>query len=361
MASASSGPAATNGAGSDGGTSGGGDETKPPGCGTAADGTQCGCVDVPLFVDPPNMYFVLDHSGSMGEDGKWDQVRVTIANLVRQIGLRANFGATVFPSTSGGGDGCGPGNEVMALRAGDPPSSSKDGPTTSALLAATNSMPSGGTPTAATLRDVVGRLKGFSGKTFVILATDGGPNCNENTTCTALMCTNNIDNTPGCPTGGPTNCCEGANGASSCLDSQATSTAVKAISQAGYPVYVVGIPGSAPYASLLDDLAVAGGTALPSSPKYYRVDTVSNAALLGTLRKVAAKIVATCTFQLKQAPQNPDLVNVYLDEVILPRDPVNGWTITGSTVTLVGSACAEVTNGDVLGVRIIEGCPSVVH
>ena len=350
----------SNGAG--GGASDGGfdsEETKPPGCGTAADGTSCGCVDVPLFVDPPNMYFVLDRSGSMADDGKWQQVRVTVGNLTRQVGQRANFGATVFPGATGA-DQCSAGTEVMALRAGDPPSSDKNGPTTTALFAATNTPPGGGTPTAATLRDVLARVKSFSGKTFVILATDGGPNCNAQTTCTAASCIPNIEGSAECPTGGPFNCCEGAN-TDQCLDGAPTTTAVKALANSGYPVYVVGIPGSAPYAALLDDLAVAGGTALASSPKYYRVDTASSASLLGTLRKVAAKIVATCTFTFKETPPNPDLVNVYLDEVVLPRDPINGWTISGSTVTLVGNACAKVTNGDVLDVRIIAGCPSVLN
>jgi hypothetical protein len=124
-------------------------------------------------------------------------------------------------------------------------------------------------------------------------------------------------------------------------------------------VFVIGIPGSAPYASLLDDLAVAGGTAQPTSPKYYRADSASQTQLLTTIRKVAAKILATCEFKLKQAPDAPDNVNVYLDEKVLPKDPVNGWKIEGDTVTLLGTTCDQVKNGDVLDVRIIVGCPTV--
>lgn len=335
------------------------DGDKPPGCGVASDGTTCGCTDVPLFVDPPNMYFVLDHSASMADAGKWDQVRTTITNLTRQIGQRARFGATIFPSLANV-DQCQPGAEVMSLRDGDPPSSSKDGPTTTALLSAMYPKPSGGTPTASTLRDVLGRVRSFQGKTFIILATDGGPNCNESANCTSAGCMANIENaSSACTPNGP-NCCTGAE-AANCLDAQPTTEAVRALQQAGFPVYVIGIPGSAPYASLLDDLAVAGGTAQSTSPKYYRVDTVSSASLLGALRQVAAKIVATCTFELKDSPPDPNYVNVYLDEVVLPREPTNGWTLDGKTVTLEGSACARVMNGDVLDVRIIAGCPSILH
>jgi hypothetical protein len=134
---------------------------------------------------------------------------------------------------------------------------------------------------------------------------------------------------------------------------------VTALATAGFPVYVIGIPGSGPYASLLDDLATAGGTALPASPKYYRADTAAQAELLATIRKVAAKIVATCAFKLTGPPEQPDNVNVYLDEKILPKDPVNGWTLDGDTVTLIGAACDKVKNGDVLDVRVIVGCPTV--
>jgi hypothetical protein len=52
-------------------------------------------------------------------------------------------------------------------------------------------------------------------------------------------------------------------------------------------------------------------------------------------------------------------VNVYLDEAVLPHDPVNGWKIDGGTVTLLGTACDRVLSGDVLDVRIITGCPTV--
>ena len=50
---------------------------------------------------------------------------------------------------------------------------------------------------------------------------------------------------------------------------------------------------------------------------------------------------------------------MYLDEVVLPQDPVDGWKIEGKTVTLLGAACDKVLAGDVLDVRIIAGCPTV--
>lgn len=328
---------------------------QPPGCGRQSDGTFCGCIDVPLFADPPNVYFVLDRSLSMKENGKWDQVRLTVGRILRDLGPRASFGATVFPGLSA--DSCGPSLEVMSVRSGDPPSST-DGPTTTFLLAATDTPPKGGTPTATAMHDVLGRLQRLPGKSFVILATDGGPNCNANITCDYATCIPNIEGAAGCSPSGPASCCSGPE---QCLDDVATRSAVTALQSAGFPVYVVGIPGSAFYASLLDDLATAGGTAQAGSPKYFRVDVADDAVLLSVLRRVLAKIVATCTFPLEGAPPDPALVNVYLDGVVEPKDPVNGWTLDGGVVTLVGAACTRVESGDVLGVRVIAGCPSVVR
>ena len=195
----------------------------------------------------------------------------------------------------------------------------------------------------------------------MILATDGGPNCNAGPSCTAAMCQPNIEGVQGCSVNGPS-CCDPPMGyRESCLDSDATKSAVAALKAAGIPVYVVGLPGTSTpvYASLLDDLAVAGGTAQATSPKYYRVASANDNTLLTALKKIAAQITATCDFKLSETPAQANQVNVYLDEVVLPKDPVNGWKIDGPIVTLLGEACAKVLAGDVLDVRIITGCPTV--
>ncbi len=328
---------------------------SPPGCDRKDDGTACACVDVPLFADPPNIYFVLDRSGSMEDDGKWELVRNTVGHVLRDLGPRARFGATVFPGFSG--DSCGPSAEIMSVRPGDPPSSI-DGPTTTFLLKATDIAPKGNTPTAGALRDVLGRIQGLPGKTFVVLATDGGPNCGLDATCELTQCIENIENAAGCPPEGPRNCCTRPG---QCLDTAATKAAVVALAAQGSPTFVVGIPGSAVFGTLLDELALAGGTALAATPRYFRVDTAADQALLQTLRRVLAKIVATCTFPLNGAVPDPALLNVYLDDVVEPKDPINGWRFDATAVTLVGAACARVMNGDVLGVRVIAGCPTVVR
>ncbi len=333
--------------------------SKPPGCGTKPDGSLCECLDVPLFVDAPTIYFVLDRSGSMESQNKWDQVRVTVGKIMRSLGPRASFGAMMFPGPSQT-DVCAPGKEIMPVTPGDPPSSGVDGPATTQLLNATRVAPRGGTPTGSTLEAARARLAGTPGRAYVILATDGAPNCNPNAGCGYDRCQPNIEDVPGCPKQGPFNCCEPPDGyRENCTDATSTLGAIKGLQNAGIPVYVVGLPGAAPYASLLDEMALAGGTALSTSPRYFAVNAASEDVMLATLKKIAAQIAGTCTFDLKEEPANAGLVNVYMDDVVLPYEPVNGWTISGKTVTLVGDACDRVKNGEVLDVRIIAGCPRI--
>jgi hypothetical protein len=341
-------PPSTVGLGGDGGL-------LLPGCGKQSDGSSCDCIDAPLVLLPPNLYFVIDRSTSMLEDNKWEAMVEAMTRVTREVGSRANFGAMIYPGSDT--DACNDGKEIFATRAGDPPNTTDNGPTTNAFLSEISKWgPHGSTPTAAALRVALTNIAPLPGDTYVLLATDGGPNCNPNATCDVSACNNNIESAGGCTPTGPS-CCEQPKGdATGCLDSQPTIAAATALAQAGHRVYVMGIPGSQPYASLLDQVAAAGGTT-----SYYRVDASSQDALLAGLKTIAAKIVATCSFKLKDAPPDESLVNVYFDEKVVPKDPANGWTISGANVTLVGDACAKVTSGAVLDVRIIVGCPSVVH
>jgi hypothetical protein len=296
----------------------------------------------------------------MGEDGKWQTVRAVVAKVITALGARANFAAAVFPSPAQ--DACAPGVEVMTPRAGDTPAG-QAGYATAALLNATNVPASGGTPTAATLTALRGRLQnlGAAARTFVILATDGGPNCDPAASCDVEGCIPNLEgNAPGCSPGVLPNCCDAQHfGPEQCLDSAAAVAAVKALHTAGIDTYVVGVPGSGPYAGVLDAIATAGNTARAASPLYYRVDSSDETAFLSAISEIAAKIVASCTLPLSGTPPDSSQVNVFIDETPIAKDAVNGWTLDGSTVTLHGATCDAVTSGSALDIRIIAGCPTV--
>jgi hypothetical protein len=300
----------------------------------------------------PNLYFVLDRSGSMHSNNKWDTVRTTIANLMTSLGPNAAYGAATFPDPAN--NVCGPGVEILPLTKGD-----TTGAAAAALLTATMIQPKGGTPTAATLESLTPELTSFKGSTFAILATDGGANCNANLMCALDSCTANLDGVNAtCQPFLPPNCClpTGLGGPLDCLDTQATIDAVTKLKQAGVPVYVVGILGSAPYEQMLDQLAQAGGTARTAAPFYYRVDTADAQALADVLAQIAAKITASCTVTLATTPNDPATVVVSLGGRPIPQDPANGWQINGTTLTLSGASCQELLTGQALGLAVSDGC-----
>src|SRR5260370_25018174 len=201
---------------------------------------------------------------------KCDGVATAAVALVRSLGSRAKVGAAVFPGPLVSEDRpCVAGDEVYPATAGDPVRGGicgSDGPVTRAFSRAislpSGVAPTGSTPTSATLTALLPRLVALRGRTVVLLATDGGPNCNSKAACGADSCIPNIEGANGCKA--PVNCCDPAlYGPESCLDDGGTNAAVAQLFAQGIRTYVVGIPGSAPYADGLNQLATAGGTDPP--------------------------------------------------------------------------------------------------
>jgi hypothetical protein len=325
------------------------DEVPPP------DGGDLTCSETPIGATAPipNLYFVLDTSTSMNEQSKWSNVRSAIALMIQEVGPRARFGVTVFPTSNI--DHCGAGHEVMSLRLGD-----DSGATVAAFLAATDFTPSGGTPTAATLEALAPLLQTFSGVTYAILATDGGPNCNASLTCDVDQCTMNLESQSPCVPDGPTNCCDG--NVLGCLDGVKTVEAVSDLRAIGVRTFVIGIPGSAPYADVLDNAAAAGGTARSSAPYYYSVDTADQSQLQSAIESVSLQSL-NCAFTLAQAPANPAEVNVYVGGALLPQnagDGADGWQLEGMTLVFLGSSCQALEAQPNTQVAVYEGCPTVI-
>lgn len=312
--------------------------------------------------EPVRLYFVVDRSGSMKEviddKRKSDAVYTGLVNLARRVGHKCELGLMIFPF----GGACGAGAEVLPLQPGDPRSyfdAGKAGPVAqnlSTLLFA--APPNGGTPTAATLVAVRKRLEADAAHSFVVLATDGGPNCNFATSCGPEECIPNIEQS--CKI---SNCCDPAvdpqASPSSCLDDGPTLSAVSSLAALGVRVLVVGVPGSAPYASLLEAMAVAGGAPRPTAPRYYRVDDL--ATVEDVFTQLGEQIPASCTFTLDAPPADEALVNLYFDDVVVPKDPVDGWTYdSATTLTVHGKSCEALSAGLIERAEVFVGCPSVV-
>jgi hypothetical protein len=328
----------SSGTGGNGGTGGCVDDAAVPPLPDAQG--LCGNTFLPATSEPPNVYFVIDRSGSMQEivDGrvKYDAVATASVALVRRLGAQANVGAAVFPGRSANpDDGCVAGIEVLPTRPGDPlptGSCAIDGEVTRAFSRSislpSGMVPAGGTPTAATLARLLPTLAALPGRTVIILATDGGPNCNAAAVCDASKCIPNIEHAPSCTA--DVNCCGPAlAGPTSCLDDVATLAAVGALAQRGIKTYVVGIPGSAPYATLLDELARTGKTARPSGSGgalYYDVDHLTE--LDDILAAIGSTVILSCHLHLETPPKEMSLVNVYLDRQLVEYGGPDGWIWT---------------------------------
>jgi hypothetical protein len=340
------------------------------------DANLCGDQQIPAISDPPNLYFIVDRSGSMADilpgstSSKYENARIAISVMLRAVGHRVNYGAAVFPNFTDP-DGCTIGQQVFPTEAGDPPSyaaKGENGPVLTTLLTRLgDTAPSGGTPTAGTLTALEPTVLGLSGKkTYVVLMTDGAPNCNVDLTCSADQCIPNIEHdfigNTSCDS--TVNCCDpkqvGDTGIGYCVDSDATEAAVAAYEKAGVDTYVVGMPGSEAYAELLGRLATAGNTARVGATPYYAVTDTSE--LTAALTAIGAQVAITCDLPLAMAPADESLVNVYFDDQIVPFDATNGWQwASGNSIQIVGAACTTLSSGNVLNVQVLSGCPTVVR
>jgi hypothetical protein len=340
------------------------------------DAALCGEQQIPAVSDPPNLYFVVDRSGSMGDTlpgsiySKYENARVAISVMLRAVGHRVRYGAAVYPAFENP-DGCTSGMEVFATTPGDPPSytaQGKNGPVLSKLLKLLgNITPNGSTPTAATLRALEPTVLSLTGKkTYLILMTDGAPNCNLDLSCGVDACIPNIEHeslgSGDCDAA--FNCCDpkkvGEAGVGYCVDADATEAAVADYEKAGVDTYVVGMPGSEAYQELLGRLAIAGNTARSGATPYYAVSDTNQ--LSEALRSIGAHVAITCDLPLADTPDDPDLVNVYFDDRVVPASSKDGWHYTGEkSIQFTGEACDELSSGNVLNVQVLAGCPTLVR
>lgn len=322
-------------------------------------GGLCGNDIHQAVIDAPNLYFVLDASGSMeapfGNGTRYTVVRAAVVDLVRKLGPLVNVGAALFPRKVTDVDTCHVGGQVFPVKRGDP-ITGEDGPTTAGLRQSTLVTPKGGTPVSATLTALTPTLTALTGRTFVVIATDGAPNCNESASCSAAGCMGNLEGQ--CDPS--TNCCApgGTHGPAFCVDEEATVAAIAELRAAGLEVLVIGIPGSEAYAGVLDAMAQAGGSPRSASPFYYPVTDLDG--LTETLSSIAS-VAVSCEFTLVDPPDEEGMTNVYLDQQMLPYDDPNGWIWKPpSTVALLGEACDRLKGGKVAQVQIVSGCPTGV-
>ncbi len=356
--------------------------TNLEGCGTSAtQGRQI----------PVDILLVVDKSGSMNlqppgyADRKWPSMRTALGTALQRLADFASFGLELFPRSdvtidcqSVSQEHCcamgtqvdvpiGPGSQTVPqiIAALDPPTG-----------------PGGRTPTAAALslaRDYFTTrptgIEGSAAQAFVILATDGGPNCGSATGCTYDQCTVNLDGDKAdfpyyCGVVDPntSNCCGEIVGSSplDCLDAQATIAEIDALAAMGIQTVVVGIPGSEPYADALNQFATHGGhPQVGAATSYYQVEANNPDDLTAVFVDIASDLIMTCDIYLEVPPTSMTDVNVAVDCEAQPQT-VNGevqWELDGSSEPVVlrlrGALCERALNEGIGSVDIVFGCQTI--
>jgi hypothetical protein len=345
------------------------------GLGGIGAGGDASCAPTRLTGEPPlvNVLLVVDKSLSMNnqpegfDTDKWTALRGALESALDATADRLSFGLDLYPYK--GSSGATPegscqvpeGDEVVVdVQAGTD--------ATPLILAALDDSPPGGaTPTAAALAHAhayftTGAGKDLKGEKYVLLATDGGPNCNTDLTCEAASCTVNMDGL----CGPNLNCCDAdldPDGPGKCLDEDASVAAVAALAEDGIKTFVVGIPGTETYADTLELLAAESGVENPDAPPgYFAVSAEGGVqGLAGVLQDITTGLITTCRLQLENKPLDAKQVYVSIDGELIPRDDPDGWqydaSTTPPTIQLNGATCEKVETEGVEAVDITYYCP----
>lgn len=286
----------------------------------------------------PRILLVIDKSGSMNADDtggqrKWDSARNALSGVVTTLDDSIEFGLMLYPDGDGNNNVCREG----ALR--EPVEVSNGNDIVDVL---NNTEPGGGTPTATTLneaRGVLDALGADGGARAVVLATDGGPNCNES-----------LDgNSCRCVSANPQDCVDFPG---NCLDDTNAIAAVAGLNAAGYPVFTLGIDGAEAFNDVLNAFATAGGTAQAGATAFYTVD--DEAQFQQALEDIAVR-VGVCRFDLPTNFQ-ADQATVTVNGQTVARDTarLNGWDqVDPNTIELFGVPCDQVVDGGG-GIAIVE-------
>lgn len=324
-----------------------------------------------------NMLIVLDKSGSMNSKPtgytktKWEGAVDSLKTALKPTETLVHYGFMLFPYLATG--------EVTSCELADGEFAVNIGvglaadtvPAINDLMAAT--VPLGGTPTAKALGSALDYYTtgaGFNlvGAKYVLLVTDGGPNCNADVICQPETCTANMDKSGSCGNG-VANCCDISMAVSGrpnpqtlCLDDKSVLAQINALNLAGIKTFVVGIPGTEAYASYLDTFAVAGGVPVTDTTKahsYYEV--TGESGLVQAFTDITTSLVRSCNVPLESAPMDLSNINLAIDCNPVPQktgDAFN-WQYDPAQQAIVieGSQCTRIESTGVNRVDVVLGCP----
>jgi hypothetical protein len=324
-----------------------GDDDTSSATGTGTGGNDdCEGVDFPVAGRPPSFLIVLDSSSSMQAMDSWTNVVSAITAVTAQLDWQVRFGLLIFPD----------GQQLCAMTSPWPEVPVGDFAAAEIAEVLAEAAPNGGgTPTARALLYGFQHLLALGGDSdrFVVLATDGAPNCSDDP---GLTCQ-----------GG---CVSSVGGACDfdevCLDDQAVyAHAGEYYQNWGIPTYVVGMGGVVEmWDDVMSTIALHGGTG-----DYY--PALDPQALVDALQEIAASNTE-CTFDVdwealaSGTSSDPGLVNVEADdaEILFSADCADpqGWHwLDEDTIELCPGLCHDYRWGQVHVLRATFGCESVVE
>ena len=345
----SCGPSSNSGKGSDGSVTGDGEigdgSIHTDGTAVEAGNHEAGIegCDPKDFVlqqaPPPHVFLVVDKSGSMLEAGsdpqktKWEELITAVEAVLTQFEGQIQFGLLMYPA----GNACGTSGPQVQVALYN-----KLG----VLHFLNDTAPAGGTPTAAAVTNAAHALDALEdngANKFVILATDGGPNCNYGLSADP-QCSCNLTDQNYCCTNYPNGECFFGQ---YCLDDAHTASVIGDLhNTSAIDTFVIGLAGTAEYAEALNAMADAGGRAQSGPVHYY--DASDQTALTNAMTDIAGSVIS-CRIDLDEPPDAPDYVRIYMDGTQVPRDPNNGWDYTDDShmaIELYGDACETLKSGD---------------
>ncbi len=258
-------------------------------CSPTPVGMVCGEQKSDFEILKPNIYILLDTSGSMdrgvtgGSGTKFQSAKNALNQVAEDLATEARFGFGEFP-----------GNHILDM--GFHTVATLKG-SWSRLLADGHQ-----TPIADALNSVASGMrhsdpadpKDALRQKMVVLVTDGAP-----------------------------------------ISVDDSVKAAKALAASGIPVYVIGIDSAAVHA--LNSIATAGGTA-PHTP------TMSTATLTNALKKITTNAI-DCSYTLNNpAPQDANKIWVEVAQTATPKGHTDGWSYDAASavLTLNGKSCENL-------------------
>lgn len=324
------------------------------------------CVPGRFELEPrgAEVLFVLDRSGSMelaldgsdpvpGVPSRWDLLVEALSTTLPSTDEVIQIGAKLFPQSIDPTEEVTHDNGCVVLPGIELEPAPRNVPAMIELVSSVT--PRGGTPTFETLQQTrdyfASRPLPPGVARFIVLATDGGPNCNPDTGVdpTVCVCTTERDDC-GLSPAGPYNC----------LDDVRTLTLMDQIHRAdGVPIYVIGLDNTArlDLVDVLERMAVAGGRPreTPGEPSYYSVREPRD---FTEALETISDLIAECVYRVRSRPPTDRGIQVTVGGAPVPQDLSHGfgWDWADrerGDLALFGEACARATAGQPVEATIV--------